>query len=190
MTGSKSGGRKTVPRKTTSRKPTAPKPQPAGTAAVIAAGGKRVVAGKRSSAKPKLTKAELAEQAAEGQNVSESSEKTLPPLVTLAAGQNPSPVVVTSKGVETRAPGLSKKELIDEAVLRSGVKKKDAKPVVEALLAILGETVAGGRDLNLRPFGKLRVNRSEARSNGTVHMCRLRQPLDTASAAEETEGQE
>jgi nucleoid DNA-binding protein len=86
----------------------------------------------------------------------------------------------------SKDPALTKRELIDAAVLRSGVKKKDAKPVVEALLAILGETVASGRDLNLKPFGKLHLNRSEKRSNGTVHKCRLRQPLERETREEES----
>ena len=121
------------------------------------------------------------------------------PPQTLAAGQEPSPVVVSSAPKERAAqeaaagdpvvkdPPLNKRELIDAAVLRSGIKKKDAKPVVEALLAILGETVAAGRDLNLKPFGKLHVNRSDQRNNGTVHVCRLRQPLEQNSMGQETE---
>jgi len=40
-------------------------------------------------------------------------------------------------------PDLKKKELVDLVVERSGIKKKDAKPVVEAMLAVLGETIAG-----------------------------------------------
>jgi hypothetical protein len=60
--------------------------------------------------------------------VSASSDKTVSPPVALAAGQEP----------EITTPALNKKELIDEAVLRSGIKKKEAKPVIEALLAILG----------------------------------------------------
>jgi nucleoid DNA-binding protein len=110
--------------------------------------------------------------------------------VELAAGQQLSPVVATAPEAEVKLPAMNKKELIDEAVLRSGIKKKDAKPVIEALLAILGETVASGRDLNLRPFGKLHLNRSVAKNNATVHMCRLRQPLEGGSAGQETDAAE
>jgi len=76
---------------------------------------------------------------------------------------------------------LKKRELIDLAVERSGIKKKDAKPVVEALLAILGETLSSGRELNLQPFGKLRINRVEEKSNGRVIICKLRQSLPRES---------
>lgn len=165
MASSKTGSRKPVTRKATARK-TLPS---------------------KSATKARLAEAVLAtppQQVKEGSPVSDISDQTVSPPQALAAGQEPSPVVVTSTPV-LKEPALNKRELIDEAVLRSGVKKKDAKPVVEALLAILGETVASGRDLNLRPFGKLHLNRSETRSNGTVHVCRLRQPLEQPKAAKE-----
>ncbi|MDP5216539.1 HU family DNA-binding protein [Ruegeria sp. 2205SS24-7] len=96
----------------------------------------------------------------------------------------PKPKVVASTPV-VAAPELRKKELIDQVVVRSGVKKKDAKPAIEALLAILGETVAEGRELNLQPFGKLKINRSEEKANGRVVICRLRQSAAVAEKEKE-----
>lgn len=78
-------------------------------------------------------------------------------------------------GSEDAAVDLRKKELIDLVVARSGVKKKDAKPVVEAMLAVLGDSVAEGRELNLPPFGKLRINRTVEKPNGRITICKLRQ---------------
>ena len=69
---------------------------------------------------------------------------------------------------------LRKKELIDQVVARSGVKKRDAKPVVEAMLAVLGESIDSARPLHLEPMGKLRVNRSKDTPNGRIHICKLR----------------
>lgn len=89
----------------------------------------------------------------------------------------PLPRVVTVTDPIVSEPDLKKKELIDLVVARSGIKKKDAKPVVEAVLAVLGETIASGRELNLQPFGKLRINRSEEKPNGRVIVCKLRQSL-------------
>ncbi len=80
---------------------------------------------------------------------------------------------------------LKKKELIDMVVDRSGIKKKDAKPVIEAMLAVLGETIASGRELNLQPFGKLRINRAIDKANGMVFVCKLRQS-DAANNAGNT----
>lgn len=70
---------------------------------------------------------------------------------------------------------LRKRELIDLVVERSGGKKKDVKPAVEAMLAILGETLAAGREMNLQPLGKIRINRVEEKGNGRVIVCKLRQ---------------
>lgn len=70
---------------------------------------------------------------------------------------------------------MRKRELIDAVVKRSGVKKKDAKPVVEAVLAVLGETLADGRELNLHPFGKAKINRAQKTEDGRVIVFKLRQ---------------
>lgn len=72
-------------------------------------------------------------------------------------------------------PDFKKKDLLDAVVARSGAKKRDAKPVVEAMLAVLGESVAQGRGLNLEPFGKLRIKRAEQKGTVRVTVCRLRQ---------------
>jgi len=72
-------------------------------------------------------------------------------------------------------PDLKKSELVDAVVARSGIKKKDAKPVVEAMMAVLGDAIASGREFNLQPMGKLRINRVEDKNNGRVIICRIRQ---------------
>ncbi len=93
------------------------------------------------------------------------------------------PKVVEVKETVVAPPELRKKELIDLVVERSGAKRKDAKPAVEAALAVLGEALAEGRALNLRPFGKLRISRHEEKANGSVIVCRIRQPKSTAETA-------
>lgn len=89
----------------------------------------------------------------------------------------PEPTVVTASDPVVAEADLKKKELIDLVVERSGVKKKWAKPTVEAMLAVLGETINSGRELNLQPLGKLRINRTEEKANGRVIICKLRQSL-------------
>lgn len=86
------------------------------------------------------------------------------------------PTVVEPKDAIVAKPALRKKELIDLVVERSGAKKKDAKPAIEAMLAVLGEALAEGRELNLRPLGKVKVTRQAEKPNGTVLVCRVRQP--------------
>jgi Bacterial DNA-binding protein len=80
-------------------------------------------------------------------------------------------------------PDLKKKELIDLVVKRSQIKKKDAKPVIEAMLAVLGETIASGRELNLQPLGKLRINRSTDKGTARIIVCKLRQNAGGSGAA-------
>ncbi|MCT4557949.1 MAG: HU family DNA-binding protein [Pelagimonas sp.] len=77
---------------------------------------------------------------------------------------------------------LRKKELIEAVVARSGVKKRDAKPAIEAALEILGEALAEGRALNLKPLGKAKVVRMKQLDHGRVVNLRLRQ----TSAGENT----
>ncbi|MFW2589484.1 HU family DNA-binding protein [Sagittula sp. SSi028] len=73
-------------------------------------------------------------------------------------------------------PEMKKKELVDLAVERSGIKKRDAKPAIEAALAVLGEALAEGRELNLVPLGKLKVTRMKKGGNGQIINARVRQP--------------
>ncbi|MFV2035478.1 MAG: HU family DNA-binding protein [Halocynthiibacter sp.] len=77
------------------------------------------------------------------------------------------------------ANALTKKDIIEKVVQRSGIKKKDAKPVIEAMLAELGEALARGDTLNIRPFGKIRVSRRIAKPKAEILVCKLRQPRET-----------
>lgn len=94
-----------------------------------------------------------------------------------SAVSTPEPKLVSLSDAVVSEADLKKRELIDLVVSRSGIKKKDAKPVVEAMLAVLGENIAQGRELNLQPLGKLRINRTMEKGNGRVIVCKLRQSL-------------
>lgn len=106
---------------------------------------------------------------------------------TAKAAKPVEPVVVETAEPVIGAPDLSKKELIEKTVERAGVKKRDAKPAIEAALAILGEAVAEGRALNLPGFGKLKINRAEEKANGRVTVCKLRQPKPQPKAEDSTQ---
>ena len=112
-------------------------------------------------------------------------------------GRSASQYTAEMSGVGAAAPAVAWAELvtlaaalIEAVVRRSGVKKKDAKPVIEAMLAELGETLAAGRNLSLEPFGKAKVVREKEIQNGRMLVLRLRQKdrvtatLPTATAAE------
>lgn len=85
------------------------------------------------------------------------------------------PKLVTSTVPVVTGPEMKKKDLLDKVVKRSGIKKKDAKPVVEAMLFVLGEAIAEGRELVLQPLGRLKTTRVKETANGRVLICRLRQ---------------
>lgn len=110
------------------------------------------------------------------------------PAARTAIGRVPSPEELPPRtgaqpGTEATAPDtapdtgpeMKKQELIEKVVLRSGVRKKDAKPVVEAMLGVLGETLADGRGLNLQPLGKLKLNRTKETPKARVIIAKLRQ---------------
>ena len=118
---------------------------------------------------------------------------TAKPCVTSArrkAGAKPAAAgarraAASQAGAEAGGTDLNKKALIEAVVARSGIKQKDAKPVIEAMLAVLGETIAEGRELNLPPLGKLKVNRSVEKPNARVIVCRLRQRKPGAGAGKD-----
>ncbi len=80
---------------------------------------------------------------------------------------------------------LGKRELIDRVVKASGIKKKAAKPVIEAVLKELGDAVSRGETLNLQPFGKANVKRSKDLEHAEILEVRLRRSKLAIKAAEE-----
>lgn len=70
---------------------------------------------------------------------------------------------------------LKKKELIDAVVARTGIRKKFAKPAVEAMIDILGEAIGEGREVNLQPLGKIISRRTRDTANARVTVARIRQ---------------
>ncbi|SFS49190.1 DNA-binding protein [Sulfitobacter marinus] len=112
---------------------------------------------------------------------SKSIQTVTPPAsrraqATKAATPNPDaprPVII--------GPVMRKKELIDLVVERSGIKKKDAKPVVEAMLSVLGEALGDSRELNLLPMGKFKVLNEKDLANGKMMRVKVRQ-VKTAAA--------
>lgn len=95
------------------------------------------------------------------------------------------PKLVAGQTPVVAGPVMKKKELIDTVVERIGAKKKDVKPVVEAMLAVLGDALAEDRELNLPPFAKLRIQRVKQMSTARVTIAKLRQPTPAAKDAAE-----
>ncbi len=85
------------------------------------------------------------------------------------------------------AEELKKRELLDQVLERSGVKKKYAKPVVEAMIELLGEAVADGRALNLEPLGKVIPQRVKDAGKHRVVVARIRQNKKDPSSESDPE---
>lgn len=108
-----------------------------------------------------------------------------------AAKTAKAPAVSVVKDVPTTA-GLSelkKRELMDLVVERADVKKKYAKPVIEAMMEVLGEALAQERPLNLQPMGRVLPQRVKDVGKHRVIITRIRQSKERAghTAAEEGE---
>lgn len=73
------------------------------------------------------------------------------------------------------AAPLKKQELIATVVERADVPRKYAKPVIEAMLAVLGDALGEGRDLNLEPMGKIKRKRLKDTGNARVIVANIRQ---------------
>jgi DNA-binding protein HU-alpha len=91
------------------------------------------------------------------------------------ASSSSAPSVVEALSPVVLSNELRKKELFDLVVARSGMKKKDVKPVVEAMLAVLGDALAEQRELNLQPLGKMKVQRGKELPDGRALVLKLRQ---------------
>ncbi|KPP84842.1 MAG: DNA-binding protein HU-alpha [Rhodobacteraceae bacterium HLUCCA08] len=101
-----------------------------------------------------------------------------PKAATTPPGAAPAPVptVVDGPVPVVAGPVLKKPELVDRIVAESGLKKKDVKPVLEAMLTVLGKALANGEELNLPPLGKVKVNNQKDMAKARVLNLRLRQP--------------
>tara|TARA_R110002096_G_scaffold433101_1_gene651214 strand:+ start:12021 stop:12509 length:489 start_codon:yes stop_codon:yes gene_type:complete len=95
--------------------------------------------------------------------------------------------VVTASGEgEASAPVVMKKpDLIDRVVERSGEKKRYVKPILEAALAVLGEALSKGEELNLQPLGRVKVNRHRVDEDAEMLILKLRRNTKVTDASDE-----
>ncbi len=101
------------------------------------------------------------------------------------AAQSVKPSVVNAPEAVVVGPSLRKKELIDAVVQRTGLKKRDVRPVVESMLGVVGEALAEGRELVAQPLGKLKVHKKKTTSSKRILFAKVHQnlPPDPSSAS-------
>jgi len=119
--------------------------------------------------------------------ISSAPTPAMTPAVAAATAAAPEPSIVTSEAPPLATPELRKRELIEAVVTRSGVKKRDAKPAVEAALSLIAEALAEGRELNLAQMGKFKINRVKKAPNGRVIIGRFRQSDNAFATDDDTD---
>lgn len=140
---------------------------------------------KRTTKAPKATKAakaatprrKTAPKAAPNAKVA-ALPKTVAPAAALPETD------AETAGQANGAKVLGKRELVDLVVAASGIKKRAAKPVIEAMLKELGDALSRGETLNLQPFGKGIVKNRKDLENAEVVELRLRRSKLALKAAE------
>lgn len=90
-------------------------------------------------------------------------------------------VTVVSSNPVVAGPTVKKQDFLTRVLESCDVKKRDAKPVMEAVLAELGKALSAGEDLQLPPLGKLMVQRQKDIGSGEVLTLRLRRTGASAS---------
>ncbi len=95
----------------------------------------------------------------------------------------PAPRVVGGNSDAPAGETVKKADFVDRVVARSGVKKKDAKPAIEATLAEIAAIMAAGGELVLPPIGKLKtVKINDLGEGAQVMTLKLRTTKDGAGA--------
>jgi len=98
------------------------------------------------------------------------------------------PISVVSAAPEPEADAtniLKKPDFIDRVVERSGEKKRFVKPILEAALAVLGEALSKGEELNLQPLGRVKVNRHRVDEDAEMLILKLRRNARSLGAADQ-----
>lgn len=78
---------------------------------------------------------------------------------------------------------LQKKDFVDRVVAASGARKADARPIIEATLAQLGQALSAGETLAVPPLGRARVNLERDQRGGEIITLRLRRRPPSPRAA-------
>jgi len=78
----------------------------------------------------------------------------------------------------SKAPVLRTRDLVDQVAEQSGMKKTDAKRVIEAALAVLGDALARGEGFALSGLGKGKVARSKSEDGSAQMVVKIRRQID------------
>ena len=75
------------------------------------------------------------------------------------------------------APVVQKRDFVDRVLAVTGAKRNEARPIIEATLAQLGEVLSSGATLAVPPLGRARVALERDARGAEVVTLRLRRPV-------------
>lgn len=150
-----------APKKKSTTKPTKAK----------SAGAKSSATASKTAASAKSKEAATKTPAGAAKAKAPTKPKTTGAPATIAA----QPTVVDAPTAVIVGPVMRKKEIIDEVVLRSGLKKRDVKPVLDSILAVMGDAIGEGREMVLQPFGRLKVHRQKTTPKKKIFFAKVHQ---------------
>nr|WP_111297865.1 DNA-binding protein [Paracoccus saliphilus] len=79
---------------------------------------------------------------------------------------------------------VQKRDFIDRVLAATGARRNEARPIIEATLAQLGQVLSAGQTLAVPPLGRARINLEKDARGGDVITLRLRRrPTDLDSAS-------
>lgn len=98
-----------------------------------------------------------------------------------AKAKAPATTVVAPAQAVVASEQIKKAEFLDRVVARCGVKRSEAKSVLEASLAELAEVLLRGDDVNLPPMGKIKVIKDKPLSEGAHALTLKLRTMKTSS---------
>ena len=97
-----------------------------------------------------------------------------------AAKPDPKPELA----VTPDAPVMRTKDLVEAIAPNVSVKRKDLRPLMEAVFKAMGDALAEGKSLNIPPLGKILVKKERKGENADTIVLRLRRQHASVKAAE------
>jgi Bacterial DNA-binding protein len=100
--------------------------------------------------------------------------QTTPKLSAAKVAVVPAKAKAEADDTAPRAETVKMKDLLAAITTKTGAKKKDAKDVVDAMLAEIAAALTAGRALSLPPLGNLRVAKTMDKGGTPTLVLRLR----------------
>jgi DNA-binding protein HU-alpha len=131
-----------------------------------------------------------------------STKSTKPALAAVQNTPKPSPESTTASAPKVavvpkvdaeatdfapKAETVKMKDLLTTVTTKTGAKKKDAKDVIDALLAEIAAALTAGKALSLPPLGNLRVAKTMDKGGSPMMVLRLRMGNSDAKAKDTNE---